>query len=149
MFYALNPHLNSIQGFIGVSKKCCWCCDFVLRSLQTPDERYNNDVAGPSFFFSVQGTHNRKDTAWVFPDPSRHVIRQPDVLCQASFDKICHRFRVVREDLEKALVSEVNGVVRELQVSYYDSDSFDGFYGADDGFYGTESDIAAAFADED
>ena len=32
-FYALNPQLYPIQGFIGVSKKCCWCCDFVLKSV--------------------------------------------------------------------------------------------------------------------
>jgi OTT_1508-like deaminase len=30
-FYAHNPDLCPIQGFIGVSKKCCWCCDFVLK----------------------------------------------------------------------------------------------------------------------
>jgi hypothetical protein len=33
LFYALNPQLGPIQGFIGVSKKCCWCCDFVLKSV--------------------------------------------------------------------------------------------------------------------
>jgi hypothetical protein len=70
LFYALNPLLCSIQGFIGVSKKCCWCCDFVLESvislvswisvrlcvyeyprhLQIPSEqdgKYNADVAPP------------------------------------------------------------------------------------------------------
>jgi len=31
LFYTLNPQLSPIQGFIGVSKKCCWCCDFVLK----------------------------------------------------------------------------------------------------------------------
>jgi len=31
LYYALNPQLCPIQGFIGVSKKCCWCCDFVLK----------------------------------------------------------------------------------------------------------------------
>lgn len=33
LFYALNPQLYPIQGFMGVSKKCCWCCDFVLKSV--------------------------------------------------------------------------------------------------------------------
>jgi hypothetical protein len=33
LFYALNPRLCPIQSFIGVSKKCCWCCDFVLKSV--------------------------------------------------------------------------------------------------------------------
>jgi hypothetical protein len=31
LFYAVNPQLCPIQGFIGMSKKCCWCCDFVLK----------------------------------------------------------------------------------------------------------------------
>jgi hypothetical protein len=31
LFYALNPQLYPIEGFIGVSKNCCWCCDFVLK----------------------------------------------------------------------------------------------------------------------
>ena len=31
LFYALNPQLCPIQGFIGLSKKCCWCCGFVLK----------------------------------------------------------------------------------------------------------------------
>jgi hypothetical protein len=35
LFYALNPLLCPIQGFIGVSKKCCWCCNFVLKPATT------------------------------------------------------------------------------------------------------------------
>jgi hypothetical protein len=31
LFYALNPQLFPIQNYIGLSKKCCWCCDFVLK----------------------------------------------------------------------------------------------------------------------
>jgi OTT_1508-like deaminase len=31
LFYSLNPSLSPIQGFIGVSKRCCWCCNFVLK----------------------------------------------------------------------------------------------------------------------
>jgi hypothetical protein len=31
LYYALNPQLYPIEGFIGVSEKCCWTCDFVLR----------------------------------------------------------------------------------------------------------------------
>src|SRR5204863_6589088 len=29
-----NPHVIPMQGFIAVSKKCCWCCDFVLKSVK-------------------------------------------------------------------------------------------------------------------
>jgi len=31
LFYTLNPQLSPIRGYIGASKKCCWCCDFVLK----------------------------------------------------------------------------------------------------------------------
>jgi hypothetical protein len=31
LFYATHPDNLPIQGYIGVSKKCCWCCDFVLK----------------------------------------------------------------------------------------------------------------------
>lgn len=31
MFYALNPSVLPINGFLGVSKRCCWSCDFVLQ----------------------------------------------------------------------------------------------------------------------
>lgn len=29
-FYVLNPQLSPLQGFIGLNKNSCWCCDFVL-----------------------------------------------------------------------------------------------------------------------
>lgn len=31
LFYATNPQILPVQGYIGASKKCCWCCDFVLK----------------------------------------------------------------------------------------------------------------------
>jgi hypothetical protein len=31
LFYVTNPQFNPIQNYIGVSKKCCWCCNFVLK----------------------------------------------------------------------------------------------------------------------
>lgn len=31
LYYACNPQLLTICNFIGVSKRCCWCCDFVLK----------------------------------------------------------------------------------------------------------------------
>jgi hypothetical protein len=31
LFYAGNPQILPIQGYIGTSQKCCWCCDFVLK----------------------------------------------------------------------------------------------------------------------
>jgi hypothetical protein len=31
LFYDFNRHLCPIQNFIGLSRKCCWCCDFILK----------------------------------------------------------------------------------------------------------------------
>lgn len=98
--------------------------DETIRHLQTSgeeDERYKEDVAGPPILFTVNGTHNRKYTAWVFPDPSKHIGRH--CLKRAVFDRICNRFKLVREDLEMALVSEVKTIIRELQKPEYASDS--------------------------
>ena len=41
----------------------------------------------------------------------------------AAFDQICDRFKLVHEDLEAALVSEVDSRMSELQDPDYDSDS--------------------------
>jgi hypothetical protein len=139
-FYALNPRLCPIQGFIGVSKKCCWCCDFVLKSvttatlmrwyiyqftryLQRPstDGRYTNDATGPPLLFCVGGTHSFKYTAWVFPNPLTHIKHHS--LDSTSFDKVCHRFKLVRRDLEDALVDKVNVIVGQLNNLEYKSDS--------------------------
>jgi hypothetical protein len=135
LFYALNPLLCPIQGFIGVSKKCCWCCDFVFKSvttvtftkwyiyqftrhLQLPS---TDDAAGPPLLFSVSGTHSSKYAAWVFPNPSTHIKDHP--LNTILFDKVRHRFKLVRRDLENALVDEVKVIVGQLQNLEYESDS--------------------------
>jgi OTT_1508-like deaminase len=31
LFYAMHDKIFPVRGYIGVSKKCCWCCDFVLK----------------------------------------------------------------------------------------------------------------------
>lgn len=36
IFYALNPDLFPVGGYIAVSKKCCKLCDFVLKSVGPP-----------------------------------------------------------------------------------------------------------------
>jgi hypothetical protein len=93
--------------------------DETIRQLQIPGEvdgRYKEDVAGPPILFTVNGTHNHKYTAWVFPDPSTHI--KPD--CPQRADKICNRFKLVREDLEMALVSEVKVIISELRMPEYD-----------------------------
>ncbi|KIM83277.1 hypothetical protein PILCRDRAFT_7235 [Piloderma croceum F 1598] len=124
LFYALNPQLFPVQGFIGVSKKSCWCCDFVLKHLQIPseqDRRYDIDIAGPPLLFSVQGTHSRKYSSWVFPNPSIHTVSS--ILEDIPFNRVCRRFELVREDLEDALRNQVNDIVGKLQKPDYASDS--------------------------
>jgi len=71
---------------------------------------------------SVQGTHDRKHQ-WVFSDPSKYIRFQ--TLGQTAFDKVCHRFTLVREDLQKALVHQVKAIVPELLQMNYESDSSD------------------------
>ena len=41
----------------------------------------------------------------------------------AAYDQICNRFKLVREDLEATLVSEVDSRMSELQEPDYNSDS--------------------------
>jgi OTT_1508-like deaminase len=82
LFYALNPHLSPLNGYIGVSKKCCWSCDFqgievghishILAITTDIWQAYDVYIAGNPLLFSVQGTHKRKPAQRVFPDPSKH-----------------------------------------------------------------------------
>ena len=86
-------------------------------SPRTELEKYSEDAAGPPLMFSVQGTHGRKYSRWVFPDPSKHI--QSHMLGQPAFNKVCHRFALVREDLQKALVHQVQEVIPGLlQMDY-------------------------------
>jgi hypothetical protein len=71
----------------------------------------------PLFFSLPMGLLNHKYTAWVFPDPSTQI--KPDCLQRAAFDRICNRFKLVREDLEMALVSEVKVIISELRMPEY------------------------------
>jgi hypothetical protein len=61
------------------------------------------------------------NATWMFPDPSTHFMLRPhDVFGPTSVDRIlCHRFKLVREDLEAVLVGEVNVAVGELQKAGY------------------------------
>ena len=89
-------------------------------SPETELEKYSVEAAGPPLMFSVQGTHGRKYSRWVFPDPSKHI--QSHTLGQGAFDKVCHRFALVREDLQKALVHQVEEIIPELLQMNYESD---------------------------
>jgi len=98
-------------------------CTRRLQSAPSPEtelEKYSVEAAGPPLMFSVQGTHGRKYSRWVFPDPSKHI--QSHTLGQGAFDKVCHRFALVREDLQKALVHQVEEIIPELLQMNYESD---------------------------
>jgi hypothetical protein len=84
--------------------------------LSSTDGRYTNDAAGPPLLFSVGGTHSSKYIAWVFLNPLTHVKHHS--LDSTSFDKVCHRFKLVHRDLEDALVNEVSyrGTAAEPEV---------------------------------
>ena len=63
-----------------------------IRHLQTPVEADGQeDIGGPPILFTVKGTHNHKYTAWVFPNPSKHIMMKSDC---AAFDQICDRFKL-------------------------------------------------------
>jgi len=87
---------------------------------RTELEKYSMDAAGPPLMFSVQGTHGRKYSRWVFPDPSKHI--QSHALRQPAFNKVCHQFALIREDLQKALVHQVQEIIPELLQMDYESD---------------------------
>ena len=98
-------------------------CTRRLQSAPSPEtelEKYSVEAAGPPLMFSVQGTHGRKYSRWVFPDPSKHI--QSHTLGQPAFKKVCHRFALVREDLQKALVHQVEEIIPELLQMNYESD---------------------------
>ena len=94
------------------------------RHLQIPskqDRRYNIDIAGPPVLFLVQGTHSRKYSSWVFPNPSIHSIH--NILENIPFNRVCCCFELVHEDLENALRNQVNDIVGKLQKPDYASNS--------------------------
>jgi hypothetical protein len=84
-------------------------------------DRYASDIAGPPFTFSVQGTHGRRYAQWIFPDPRNHL--EFHMLEQLLFDMVCRRFALVREDMEKALLNQVEGNIPELRKVKFDMDS--------------------------
>jgi len=144
LFYSLNPQLNPIQGFIGVSKKCCWCCDFVLKSVPSlpqgwklmspprtlqsaPDpmnprlQRYTPHATGNPISFSVDGTHGHKYPLWSFPDPAKYAI--PHQLDDETLRKVRGRFALVHEDLQNALLGQIRSILPELMKEEVESDS--------------------------
>jgi hypothetical protein len=69
--------------------------------------------------FTHSGTHGNKHALWIFPDPTRHIRSTID---GPAFDKVCRRFELVREDLQRELFQRVQAIVPELREEY-DSDS--------------------------
>ena len=74
-------------------------------------------MSSAPLLFSVGGSHSSKYTAWVFPDPLTHIKHHvlENESKKASFDKVCHRFKLVRGDLEGAHVDEVKVIVGQLR----------------------------------
>jgi hypothetical protein len=92
--------------------------------LDSPDaerDRYTRDVVGLPILFSVRGSHSHKYTHWSFPDPSKYV--QFSQLDDITFRKVCIRFEFVRQDLENALIKEVQLRTEDLLRVEDESDS--------------------------
>jgi len=84
-------------------------------------DQYAVDVAGLPLMFSVEGSHSRQFSRWVFPDPTKHFTSHD--LDDLTFVKVCKRFRLVREDLQKELLKQVKERVSRLAKVEDDSDS--------------------------
>ncbi|KAJ7207958.1 hypothetical protein GGX14DRAFT_634593 [Mycena pura] len=104
MFYCLNPDLLPVAGYIGVSKRCCGLCAFVLKALQkdaSADARYSVDIAGPPLLFSVRGTHGGLTTQWTFPDITR--FPNDTSISDLGKAKLQKRLDLIRDDLSMEL----------------------------------------------
>ena len=138
LFYATNPQFFPTQGCIGVSKKCCWCCDFVfqyalfclifellhfkycenvnshLSDRHLQDDSYIEEENGLPLVFSFGGAHSTEYPLWIFPNPSRHI---KSMLEESAFHKVCHRFELVREELQEELLKRVRAFMPQLELS--------------------------------
>jgi hypothetical protein len=84
-------------------------------------DRYTENATGLPLFFSVGGTHGTKYPLWLFPNPSKHT--KYHTLDHSAFLKVCRRFELVREDLQKALLNQVRDLIPQLRKPEYESDS--------------------------
>jgi hypothetical protein len=92
LFYALNPHLFPIQGFIGPRRPCVLATSYTDKStryLRIPGEQdrrcwVTSSVLGPRYSY-----HNCKYDA-LFPNSSA----AGDVLDPISFAKVCHNSKL-------------------------------------------------------
>ncbi|KAJ6565970.1 hypothetical protein B0H10DRAFT_1074385 [Mycena sp. CBHHK59/15] len=64
-FYALHPDLCPLGCYIGVSKRCCFLCDFVIKALQKADAPYTPDNVGHPLLLAFRGTHGGIMLNWV------------------------------------------------------------------------------------
>ncbi|KAJ7207962.1 hypothetical protein GGX14DRAFT_396160 [Mycena pura] len=132
MFYCLNPDLLPVAGYIGVSKRCCGLCAFVLkyilsillcalseliciRALQkdaSADARYSVDIAGPPLLFSIRGTHGGLTTQWTFPDITR--FPNDTSLSDLGKAKLQKRLDLIRDDLSMELKGKVRDILEHI-----------------------------------
>jgi hypothetical protein len=135
LFYALNPSLFPLGGYIGVSKRCCFLCDFVfkfvtnrilnsleadhlsLRALQkdgTNDPAYAVDVAGPPFLFCVRGTHGGLTQNWAFPNTDA-MQGCPSSILPSAKRELQKRLDAIRGDLSAVLKSKVESMLGHIR----------------------------------
>jgi hypothetical protein len=78
------------------------------RHLQTP---FSEDVGSP-LEYTYGGTDGTKYALWIFPDATRHI---ESTLEGSAFAKVCRRFELVRESLQRELLLRVEAIVPELR----------------------------------
>ncbi|KAJ7292911.1 hypothetical protein C8J57DRAFT_1267541 [Mycena rebaudengoi] len=114
LFYIQNPERCPLGGFIGVSKKCCHLCDFVLKHFQkdASDPNYPVHKTGSPTLFSVAGTHGGITQNWRFPDPDQDVFSS--TFPPLDQQRLRNRLRQIRLELSVALQAQVQKMLKHV-----------------------------------
>ncbi|KAJ6469620.1 hypothetical protein C8R47DRAFT_794447 [Mycena vitilis] len=114
LFYALNDDKYPINGYIGVSKRCCGLCDFVLKGLQKDASvGYSTEVTGSPHFFCVRTNHGGFPANWKFP----RIDGLPTLLSARKLQQLQARLALIRQDLSLFLKSKVQAMVPHIRDS--------------------------------
>ncbi|KAJ6619957.1 hypothetical protein B0H10DRAFT_1131642 [Mycena sp. CBHHK59/15] len=108
---------------IGVSKRCCFLCDFVIKALQKADAPYTPDNAGHPLLLALRGTHGGIMPNWWFPDLR---VFNSSTLAPLQKRQLQHRLGLIRQDLSVFLQSKVAEMLKHiLDVKARDPESED------------------------
>ncbi|KAJ7749285.1 hypothetical protein DFH07DRAFT_556668 [Mycena maculata] len=115
IFYTLNPDCLPMGSYLGVSKRCCALCDFVLkyvlalirisiRGLQRTDHPFIEASAGPAILISIHGKHGGLTQNWCFPD----LDKFPSSLPPLRRAQLATPLSLIRDELSQFLKARVS-----------------------------------------